>query len=364
MTSKERARQSSRAAAAKAAHRKGRQIPKRAIKASQSKGEKQDGGAGKQGDEGAGDKANDKTGSGPGERKNADRPKEQQTDGSQTEKGEPSGASDSKKQSDSKGAQSGTDSGGGKQGAGQSAGQEGNDSAGSKSAADQGAGKAQESGGGETGSKAGDGQKAGGQTGKSGDEKGAGSEQKGGGEQAGESSDQQPGKGQGGKSGDGTQRSEKGGNTNGSAPVGGTDNGQERKPPEASNSEEQAADAANLKYARKATEMVLRKLKEEEHNPDPELLEKLGWSKEDLAEFLRRWDALSKSANETPAGKRELEEALKSLGLRDPANKRRAGGTVSDKQRDLRDAGNRSSAPPRYRDLFDAFRKGAARTQE
>ena len=59
---------------------------------------------------------------------------------------------------------------------------------------------------------------------------------------------------------------------------------------------------------------------------------------------------------------RELDEALKSLGLRDPANKKRAGGKVSDNQRDLRDAGNRSSAPPKYRDLFDAFRKGAARS--
>jgi len=34
--------------------------------------------------------------------------------------------------------------------------------------------------------------------------------------------------------------------------------------------------------------MALRRLKDEEHNPDPELLEKLGWTREDLAEFLRR----------------------------------------------------------------------------
>ena len=109
--------------------------------------------------------------------------------------------------------------------------------------------------------------------------------------------------------------------------------------------------------------MVLKHLKDEEHNPDPELLDKLGWSREDLAEFLRRWDALQKSANQSPDGKRELDEALKSLGLRDPANRKRAGGKTSDNQRDLRDAGNRSSPPPRYRDLFDAFRKGASRSK-
>jgi len=108
--------------------------------------------------------------------------------------------------------------------------------------------------------------------------------------------------------------------------------------------------------------MVLKRLKEEEHNPDPELLDKLGWTREDLAEFLRRWDALKKSADDSTAGKRELDESLKSLGLRDPANRHRAGGKTSDNQRDLRDAGNRSAPPPRYRELFDAFRKGAARS--
>ena len=149
----------------------------------------------------------------------------------------------------------------------------------------------------------------------------------------------------------------------GNDPVGGSDDGRERSPPPATNAEDQAADAANLEYARKATEMVLRKLKEEEHNPDPDLLDKLGWTRDDLAEFLRRWDALQKSAAQSPDGKRELDEAFKSLGLRDPANRRRAGGSVSDKQQGLRDAGNRTTAPPRYRELFDAFRKGAARSQ-
>jgi len=127
---------------------------------------------------------------------------------------------------------------------------------------------------------------------------------------------------------------------------------------------EGVADAANLEYARKATEMVLKRLKDEEHNPDPELLDKLGWKREDLAEFLRRWDALQKSAQENQDGKRELDEALKSLGLRDPALRKRTGGQARDNQRDLRDAGNRTAPPSRYRDLFDAFRKGAARSRE
>lgn len=328
-----------------------------------SKGEKHAGGAGKQGDEGAGDKTDDKTGSGPGQKKNADRPKEQKSDNQSSGPGEPSPPSDSKRQSDSKGGQSGENSGGGKQGAGQSAGQEGNDSAGNKSAADEGTGKASETGAGETGSKAGEGPKADGKTGQSASERGQGSGAKAGGQQPGAGPQPEPGKGDG-QSDQGKATSQKSGNAAGSAPVGGSDGEGERIPPPPASGEEQAADEANLDYARKATEMVLRRLKEEEHNPDPELLKKLGWSADDLTEFLRRWDALQKSASQSPDGKRELDEAFRSLGIRDPENRRRAGGKVSDTQRDLRDGGNRSAAPARYRDLFDAFRKGATRTQE
>jgi hypothetical protein len=107
--------------------------------------------------------------------------------------------------------------------------------------------------------------------------------------------------------------------------------------------------------------MVLQHLKDEAHRPDPELLKRLGWTPEDLAAFLRRWEALARAAEEDPGNRRELDEALRSLGLRDPALRKRSGGNVSDQQRDLRDAGNRSSPPPAYRELFDAFRKGAAR---
>lgn len=323
------------------------------------KGEKRDPGAGDNGDEGDGKASDDKSGSGPGARKNADRNKDPSQESSKAEGGESSPQSDSKRQSNSKGGTSGERSGGGSQGAGQSAGQEGNDSAGSKSAADQGAGKANESGKGETGTKAGDQQPAAGKTGQAGTEKGAGSGSRKGDEQAGSSSPEggadrgEPGAGKG---------QPPAGDQAKSAPVGGTDGGRERRPTPSAPEEEMAADEANLSYARKATDMVLRHLKDEEHNPDPELLDKLGWTRDDLAEFLRRWDALEKSANQSPAGKREFDEALRSLGLRDPANRRRAGGTTSDNQRDLRDAGNRTAAPPRYRDLFDAFRKGAART--
>jgi hypothetical protein len=332
-------------------------------KSSDAQGEKRDPGAGKTGDEGAGAASKDKSGSGDSTRENRDRKKELKPDSDKPEQGETSAASSSKKQSDSKGGQSGDESGGGKQGAGQSAGQEGNDSSGSKSAADQGAGKANETGSGETGSKAGGQQQAAGKTGQSGDQSGKGSASRpseAGGNQPPDSpsetnQDQQPKTPDGadGKTGSSTGPITKGGGDGNRAPI---------ETP--STAEVEAADAANLEYSRKVTDMVLKRLKDEEHKADPELLDKLGWTREDLAEFIRRWEALQQLAQEAPDGKRELDEALRSLGLRDPNIRKRAGGTTSDSQRDLRDAGNRSSPPSNYRDLFDAFRKGAARTRE
>ncbi len=343
-------------------------------KSKTGEGERRDPGAGQNSDPGAGEASEDKSGSGTGQEANRDRPKEQQPMSNTPKGGETSAASGSKHQSDSKGGESGDQSGGGKQGAGQGAGQKGNDSSGGNSAGDQGAGRAEETGSGETGAKAGSQQKADGKTGKAGTQQGQGSTSKSGNEgDAADSDAGQEGKSGKASSNDASQQASKSqnqssqpgsrGGKGGGGPVveGGGDD--RLAPPDPRQEDAEAADAANLEYSRKATELALKHLKEEEHNPDPDLLDKLGWTKDDLAEFLRRWDALQKSAQQSPEGQRELDEALRSLGLRDPANRRRsAGGTVGDSQRDLRDGGNRSAPPAAFREFFDAFRKGAART--
>jgi hypothetical protein len=326
------------------------------------------GGAGQNGEAGAGDKSEDKSGSGPGQEQNRDRPKEQQGGNDASQQNDPSGVSNSKKQSDSSGGESGDRSGGGKKGPGQSGGQAGNDSAGSNSAGDQGAGKANERGSGETGERAGSDQQSSGKTGQGGNRPGQGSQTKAnpmgdktgksepgpqdatGGQPGERSTDQRPG--------DPSER--RGQQPGGSTPAGG--GGGDSSPPESPGGEAAAADAANLEYARKATELALQKLKELDQNPDPELLDRLGWTKEDLAEFLNRWNSLQQSAQETVDGQRELDEALRSLGLRDPALRSRAGGTTSDDQRGLRDSGGRTAPPPKYRELFESFRKGASRS--
>lgn len=334
-------------------------------------GEEKQPGAAQTGDEGAGDNSTDKTGSGQGQSENRDRKKEMSGDSSQAKSGDPSSPSGSKKQSDSKGGQSGDQSGGGQKGAGQSAGQEGHDSAGSKSAADEGAGAADQQGQGETGKQGGD-QKASDQTtGKSGSEQGDGSGQKqgAGADQAGGQQPGQPNGGgeQGEQSPNPKQRQQndpsKATNGNsGAGPV--TGGGVEGNRPAADygpGGTTPDGDKANLDYARKATDMVLERLRHEENREDSELLDKLGWTQNDLQEFIRRWDAMQKSAENNPDAARELDESLRSLGLRDPRQKKRTGGATSDAQRDLRDSGNRTAPPSKYRDSFDAFRKGASR---
>ena len=55
-----------------------------------------------------------------------------------------------------------------------------------------------------------------------------------------------------------------------------------------------AAEKANLEYARKATDLALAHLKNElaKDRPDPELLNRLGWTRGDLEKFVKRWEQL------------------------------------------------------------------------
>ena len=322
-------------------------------------GEPKDPGMSKSGDSGAGQSTKDDKGSGDSQEAGRDRDKKMLPDENQRpEEADPSTPSGSKRQSDSKGNDSGDRDGGGKQGAGQPSNQQGNDSAGKNSPGDEGAGTAQEKGQGPTGKKGGDQQKAGGQTGAKGQEKGEGSSGKTGqGDSAGGGPMPPDSKSQDAKNDGSPENNSQG--TGGNVPLGGGN--QDQRPPSAGGEvgEVPDSDDANLDYAKKQTELALEHLKDQEHNPDPELLDRLGWTPEEMQEFIRRWEALQKAAAEDPQASRELDESLKSLGLRPPHTKKRTGGDKSDSVRDLRDSGTRSSAPKSYREQFDNFRKSS-----
>lgn len=323
-------------------------------------GEQKNPGAGNPSDPGAGQQSQDPNGSGQAQEQNQNTKKETKPgEAGAPKSSDPGSNSTSKKQSDSQGSQGGDQSGGGQQGGGQSTGQQGNDSPGGSSAADEGAGAAKEQGKGETGNKAGKGPEAAGKTGQSGRKPGEGSATKPG-EKGTETGKGQAGKQPGTKPGEKPQPGQSSGEQPGpGAPAGGGAGG-DVSGGSITKSSADVADEANLNYTRKVTDLVLERLRDQEHNPDPELAKRANLTPQELQEFARRWSQLKKDAETDPNKARELDEALRSLGLKDPKNRRRAGATVNDKQRDLRDAAGRTQAPSKYREQFDQFRKNSS----
>jgi hypothetical protein len=132
-------------------------------------------------------------------------------------------------------------------------------------------------------------------------------------------------------------------------------NAQER-PPE----EEPGGDPANLEYARKQSELALRHLEDEMGKDKSELLDKLGWTKEDAKKFVDRWEQLRRNAREPgekgKEAKKELDDALKSLGLRPRSAKIDRGTTTRDREQNLRDKG-RFTPPAEWADQFQEFQR-------
>jgi hypothetical protein len=268
----------------------------------------------------------------------------------------------SRKASGGQGDAGGDQSGGAKQGGGQSGNQPGNDSPGGTTPGDQGAGASQESGGGELASRRGDKQQSPDRTGESGYDPGDGSGSKPAAEGAGGSgapgekspADRSPGTPQtpsGEASSESGQGQPRGGGDPGSAELGSSDTGGEVPPGE----------QPNLDYARRATDMVLEYLKDQESRPDEDLLNKLGWTQEDLRDFVQRWSELKRAATEDPRAQRDLDDALRSLGLRPATAAPRRTEMRPEARQTERNLGTRSNPPAGYRELFDAYRKGTGR---
>jgi hypothetical protein len=335
-----------------------------------TEGERQ-GGLGQNGDSGAGRGSKDKSGAAADQEANQDKLKHKQPgDMPPSEGGEAQSPSNSKRQSDSEGGSSGDRSGGGEKGPGQSAGAAGNDAAGSNSAADQGAGAANQAGKGETGENAGQQQTADRATGEPGTAEGSGSTSQDdpSGDQPGGARAQNPSGGetvpsdpnrppQPGQSSD----DNRGGQRNDLVTGGGQPYDQSASHPYEGDAP--AAEAAKIDYAQRATDLVIDYLKDQKDQPSKELLDDLNWSKEDLQRFLSRWEEAKRAAAQDENAKRELNEALRSLGLRPQADVLRRGQAKSDNVRGLGDVGPSSAPPTKYLDQFRAFKKGAARAK-
>ncbi|MDG1875492.1 MAG: hypothetical protein P8J27_16390 [Mariniblastus sp.] len=88
-----------------------------------------------------------------------------------------------------------------------------------------------------------------------------------------------------------------------------------------------------VEHAKKKTDLILQRLAEQQHDPDPELLRKMKWTKDDLKDFVNRWDEMKKRAESgDEKSARKYERHLKSLNLR-PKNQRNS---VKQNQGDIR----------------------------
>ena len=125
------------------------------------------------------------------------------------------------------------------------------------------------------------------------------------------------------------------------------------------------ADEANLEYARKQTELVLNRLAEQlaKRDVDRELLDKLGWSEEDLRRLVERWNLRKEQATQgDPTGGSQLDDALRSLGLQ-PGGPGVMGEIKNDQLRDLNQRSG-TAPPPALRDRLRSYNRGGSSSAE
>jgi collagen type III alpha len=358
------------------------------------KGEKQEAPGGEmsteQGEQGSGNNPGENEGSMDTDAGRKSHDKSDKGPDSELNDNEAPGQSNSQQESDSRGGQGGDNSGGGQEGAGQQADAEGTGAAGENTAADDGAGQAAEQGAGENSSQAGQQGESDKPTGESSETKpGAGSKEsdqpggnKPGGEQPGEpqssknseaGGEQQPdASGEpalaGGEQDQQPEQSPENGSPSGNpgqqSPSGGT-GGNPSAPPPAG--ELEPGDAANLDYATKQTDLVLDRLEEqlEKQSVDKKLLEKLGWTEDELRRFVERWKSLKAEAEAAPSEdtKQQLDNALRSLGLNPNRRTGYQSNVTKEKLRQLQDS-YRGQIPLEYADQVRAYIKGTATAAE
>jgi hypothetical protein len=353
----------------------------------------------------------------PPDMKPADKREQQASPGEESNQQEPPAGARGKKQSDSQGEEGGDQPGGGEEGGGQKAPRDGTGSAGQNQSADEGAGESSEKGVGSNSPDAGQDAIADKKTGQSSEDKtGQGSKTRESREGAGEKEKGKEGEGQKGidqeqkpsqdghnqpagrdgkpdqksaaseenKAPQGAENTDQGGSKTGGSkanqprdpnpnssqsgtPTGsGGENGAAATAPPPSTGAAPPGDEANLEYARKQTDLVLEKLADQlnQKNVDENLLKGLGWSEEDLRKFVDRWQGRKKAAEQNdPSGdaaKRELNEALRSLGLRQGPMKQ--GKVQDDTMRDLQE-GYRGPIPLEYQERLRAYNEGVSRSR-
>lgn len=180
---------------------------------------------------------------------------------------------------------------------------------------------------------------------------------------------------EGGGAGDGNAASEQqsrkpenargaAGDEQGPGKKGDAGDGESQTPPEPD------AEPADLENARKASNLVLKQLKQdlEQGEVDQKLLDELGWTKDDMkrfAEKLERQLQQDRGNDETPeaaARRRQFEAMLESLNLNQNTTVRKGNKTRTNRTNEI-NMQNRP-APAEFREYYDAYTKGLSQRNQ
>lgn len=130
-------------------------------------------------------------------------------------------------------------------------------------------------------------------------------------------------------------------------------------------------DAPNLEDKKKAANLVLQKLKDDidRGDVDEELLEKLGWTEDDLKKFTDRLsknlqeDAVDKTSPEELARKKQFEEMLRGIRLSGDQKVTREGANLESTDVDSF-APSQAPAPLQYRELEEAYKNSLSKQRK
>jgi collagen type III alpha len=310
-------------------------------------------------------------------------PRNQTGDKRTSKSSEPPAASGSEKQSDSQGDESGDRSGGGKKGGGQKSQQAGAGNPGSQSEAEEGGDATEDPSGQESsdqpgekkegGEKKTDSEKSGdGKTSRTGPQKtGPGAKQGSPAPPPDPSSATEPSDGKGSDKpgtdlGPGHSPSGKPGKAGSSDPEG-PGNVSEREAAEPPPPAPEVADAANLDFSRKATELSIQRLRDQLNKGqiDQELLDRLQWTQADMERWVSRWESMFRRSQQQTvqgqAARTELDATLRSLGLK-PHGIEISGHRKDDLTHGMKE-GIRTRPPAEYRDQVRQYTQGISRNQ-
>ncbi len=105
--------------------------------------------------------------------------------------------------------------------------------------------------------------------------------------------------------------------------------------------------------------MILKALDRQRNQPDPELLKRMGWTKEQLQAFVDRWNNAREESLKDPTKQRDYDDALRSLGLVPSSNRNRVASERNDQLRGISEEGSRIRPPESLREKFEAFQKAS-----